>query len=34
MEDSSQNEKIMNSNDKIYLSDVVMEEEIIEEFGI
>jgi hypothetical protein len=30
MEDSSQNEKIMNSNDKIYLSDVVMEEEIIE----
>jgi hypothetical protein len=34
MEDSSQNEKIMNNNDEIYLSDVVMEEEIIEEFGI
>jgi len=24
----------MNNNDKIYLNDVVMEEEIMEEFGI
>jgi hypothetical protein len=34
MEDSSQNENIMNNDDEIYLNDVVMENEIIKEFGI
>jgi hypothetical protein len=34
MEDLSQNENIMNNNDEIFLNDVVMEGEIIEEFGI
>jgi hypothetical protein len=31
MEESSQNENIMNNNDEICLNDVVMEEEIMEE---
>jgi hypothetical protein len=31
MEESSQNENIMNNNDEIYLNDVVMEEEKMEE---
>jgi hypothetical protein len=31
MEESSQNENIMNNNDEIYLNDVVMEQEIMEE---
>jgi hypothetical protein len=31
MENSSQNEKKMNNYDEIYLNDVVMEEEIMEE---
>jgi hypothetical protein len=34
MEESSQNENIMNNNDEMYLNDFVMEEEIIEKFGI
>jgi hypothetical protein len=34
MEDSSQNENIMNNNDEIYLNDVIMEEEIFQNFGI
>jgi hypothetical protein len=35
MEESSQNENIMNNNDEICLNDVVMEEEIMEEkYGI
>jgi hypothetical protein len=35
MEESSQIENIMNNNDEIYLNDVIMEEEIMEEeFGI
>jgi hypothetical protein len=35
MEESSQNENIMNSHDEIYLNEVLMEEEIMEkEFGI
>jgi hypothetical protein len=35
MEESSQNEDIMNNNDEIYLNDVVMEEERMkEEFEI
>jgi hypothetical protein len=33
MEDSSQNENIMNNNDEIYLNDT-MEEQIFERFGI
>jgi hypothetical protein len=31
MEESSQNENKMNNNDQIYLNDVVMEEEKMEE---
>jgi hypothetical protein len=31
MEKSSQNENKMNNNDKVYLNDVVMEEERMEE---
>jgi hypothetical protein len=31
MEKSSQNENIMNNDDEIYLNDVVMEQEIMEE---
>jgi hypothetical protein len=31
MEKSSQNEDIMNNDDEIYLNDVVMEQEIMEE---
>jgi hypothetical protein len=31
MEESSQNENIMNNNDKIYLNDIIMEEDIMEE---
>jgi hypothetical protein len=35
MEESSQNENIMNNNDEICLNDVVIEEEIMEEkYGI
>jgi hypothetical protein len=34
MEDSSQKENIMNNNDEIYLNDVIMEEEIFENFEI
>jgi hypothetical protein len=31
MEKSSQNKNVMNNNDEIYLNDVVMEKEIMEE---
>jgi hypothetical protein len=34
MEHSSQNDNMMNNNDEMYLNDVVMEDEIIEEFGM